>query len=454
MTDSVNSKLAIEINGECYALDKIPSADSGVVKAEKEKLLGVIDLKSLVGDLGRVGGFIRVAYNAVGAAGYQLTKEQIEIQRLGYDITKLCDKSALTVANFKKASSTILNDLQCTYEYLLNNKEMLALVTLSSVSELAEKMEKAALELHDEFEAEGKKVVATLENTQQTKKIQAAKIEEEKKRRIELEEAIKHEQDLIREHQEKEKEAEARRRNLEHQEDKVISKIDSSGLKSLINAFTTIVGVKVFDIESGAKAARLRQSRLDALEVEQAIREKRQEALANMSAFTAKLRQCANDQEMAECAVDALHEAIGALKKLSAVMMHAALFWKQMQEHCNSLTNPKVKSLIKTTIDEYSKEDRLEVWTSRPFKQQAIEFYSGWVALNNVCGVYMEQIKETQRDLYRYITENPTYEESKRKLPELAEKFMADLKRDQKAIEEEEFQAKKQIRALNQAEGQ
>ena len=66
----------------------------------------------------------------------------------------------------------------------------------------------------------------------------------------------------------------------------------------------------------------------------------------------------------------------------------------------------------------------------------------------------MEQIKETQRDLYRYITENPTYEESKRKLPELAEKFMADLKRDQKAIEEEEFQAQKQIRALNQAEGQ
>ena len=454
MADLVKSKLDIEIDGECYALDEIPPANSGVVKAETEKLLGAIDLKSLVSDLGRVGGFIRIAYNAVGTAGYQLTKEQIEIQRLGYDITKLCDKSALTVAKFKKASSSILNDLQCTYEYLLNNKEMLALVTLSSVSELAEKMEKAALELHDEFEAEGKKVVATLENTQQTKKIQAAKIEEEKKRRIELEEAIKHEQDLIREHQEKEKEAEARRRNLEHQEDKVISKIDSSGLKSLINAFTTIVGVKVFDIESGAKAARLRQSRLDALEVEQAIREKRQEALANMSAFTAKLRQCANDQEMAECAVDALHEAIGALKKLSAVMMHAALFWKQMQEHCNSLTNPKVKSLIKTTIDEYSKEDLLEVWTSRPFKQQAIEFYSGWVALNNVCGVYMEQIKETQRDLYRYITENPTYEESKRKLPELAEKFMADLKRDQKVIEEEEFQAKKQIRALNQAEGQ
>ena len=111
-------KIEIEIEGESYALDKIPSENSGVVRAEKEKLLGVIDLKALVSDLGRVGGFIRIAYNGVGAAGYEHTKEQIEIQQLGYDITKLCDKSALTVAKFKKASSSILTDLQCTYAWV------------------------------------------------------------------------------------------------------------------------------------------------------------------------------------------------------------------------------------------------------------------------------------------------------------------------------------------------
>ena len=457
MVDLVKLKLEVEveIDGERYALDKIPSANSGVVKAETEKLLGAIDLKALVSDLGRVGGFIRIAYNAVGAAGYQLTEEQIEIQQLGYDITKVCDKSALTVAKFKKASSSILTDLQCTYEYLLDNKEMLALETLSSVSELAEKMEKAALELHHDFEAEEKKVVATLKNTQRAKKVQASKVEEEKKKRMELEEAIKLEQELIKEHQEKEREAEARRRDLEHQEDKAISKIGSFTFKSLINAFTTtFVGVNAFDEDdrSETKATMLRRNRLDALEAEKVIREKRQEALANMSAFTAKLRQCANDQEMAECAVEALHEAIGALKHLSAVMMQAALFWKQMQEHCNSLANSKMKSQVKTAIAEYSKEERREVWTSKPFKRKAIEFYSGWVALNNVCGVYMEQIKETQRDLYRYITENPTYEECKRILPDLAEKFMADLKSDQKAIEEKEFKAQEEIRALTQAD--
>ena len=155
---------------------------------------------------------------------------------------------------------------------------------------------------------------------------------------------------------------------------------------------------------------------------------------------------------MAECAVEALHEAIGALKHLSAVMMQAALFWKQMQDHCRSLAESEMQSQVETAMKKYSEEKRLKVWTSSSFKRKAIEFYSGWVALNSVCGVYMEQIKETQRDLYKYITENPTYEESKKALPDLAEKFMADLKSDQKALEEKTLKAQEEILALGPAE--
>ena len=103
MADLVKRQKIIEIKGESYVLDEIPSENSGVVMAEKEKLLGVIDLKTLVDDLGRVGGFIRIAYNGVGAAGYEHNDEQMEIQKIGYDIAHLCNKSALTIAKFKKA---------------------------------------------------------------------------------------------------------------------------------------------------------------------------------------------------------------------------------------------------------------------------------------------------------------------------------------------------------------
>ena len=202
MANSVKPKVEIEIDGETYALDKIPSENTSIVKAETERLLGIIDLRALVSDLGRVGGFIRIAYNGVGAAGYQQTEQQIEIQQLGYDITKLCDKSALTVAKFKKASNSVLVDLQCTYGYLLDNLEEMALETLAAVSKLAGQMEKAALELRDDFEAEEKKVITALKNTQIAKKIQATKVEEEKKKRVQLEEDIKREQELIKDHQE------------------------------------------------------------------------------------------------------------------------------------------------------------------------------------------------------------------------------------------------------------
>ena len=133
MAVSVLNK-TVEIGGVEYHLDIVPTAESTVVAEEKEQLLSAVDLKTLVNDLRRVGAFIRIAYNGVGAAGPKFTQIQIDIQDLGYDVAKLCDKSALTVSKFKHASATVLTDLQATYEYLLDNLEEMAVETLSSIS--------------------------------------------------------------------------------------------------------------------------------------------------------------------------------------------------------------------------------------------------------------------------------------------------------------------------------
>ena len=455
----------IEIDGEYYVLDKIPSETSGIVVAETESLLQTMPLNDLVTDLSRVGSFVRVAYNCVGAAGLQYTNEQIEIQRLGYNITKLCDKSALTVAKFKKASSKILIDLQCTYGYLLDNLEEMALDTLSSLSNLAGEMEKSALELYNEFLEEGKKVAETLENTQRAKKIQDKEKEEKQRGRVELDESISLQERLIKDHHEKEMEAQARRRELEQLEDQAVSEIGAltvkGTIKSLANAFTTKIGLgKAFDSDSDdaeKRAARFKQSRVDALEAENAIREKRLEALASMSSFAAQLKECGtenDDKKIAKYAIDALHQAVGALKHLSLVMMQAALFWKQMQNHCRSLAGFEIQSNVEKAIKVYSEEQRLKVWTSNSFMRSAISFYSSWVALSNVCGLYMTQIKETQRELYGYITENPTNDESKEMLPKIAANFMDDLQRDQLALKEKNLTAQLEMLALCPAQGE
>lgn len=443
--------LDVEIEGEKYRLNTLPADTSSVVLAEKENLLGAVDLETLVNDLGRVGAFIRIAYNGVGAAGPKFTEQKIEIQRLGYDVTRLCDKSALTVAKFKKASSTVLTDLQATYEYLLDNLEKMAVVTLSAVSKLAGEMKKAALELHDDFEQQAGKVKYTLEGTQKVHGEEALRIKELQKQRQQFEVAKQEQVKLMEDAHRLEREAEAGRRRIEEKEDEAISGIESNNpLKLLVNAFTSMIGIgEVFDEnESEKKAAHWKERRVEALQVENKFRQQRYEALGKMTEFAMKIKECEIEENMAEVAVEALHYSIGALKELSAVMMQAAQFWKQMQNHCHSLAESEMQTQMEEAMKSYTDKERRKVWTSDGFKIKAIHFYAGWVALHSVCSVYIEQIKKTQRDLYEYLKENPTWDESRQKVKSLAETFLSDLKQDQKAIVDKEFQAQEEIKTL------
>lgn len=443
------------MKGEIYSLDKVPDESSAIVKEEEEKLLGAINLQTLVDDLGRVGAFIRIAYNGVGAAGPRYTDHQIEIQRLGYDVTKLCDKSALTVAKFKKASSCVLTDLQSTYEYLLDNLEEMALETLSAVSKLAGEMEKAARELHEEFVQEEKKVIVALEKTQKARGAEAQRIKDMQREREKMELEKQAQQTIMEEQRKAEQEAAARRRDLEQREDRAIADMDSGGaiFKKMCNAFTSkipIIGFEAFDTEVPAKKAQaLKNASMRAYEKEKELRQQRQETLSKMTDFACKIKDCETEENMAEIAEGALHQAIGALKELSAVMMQAAVFWKQMQDHCKSLAESELTNQVEKAMEKYPEEKRLKIWTSRGFKIKAIEFYAGWVALHGVCRRYVEVIKETQKDLYNYIKENPTYEQSRQNVKVLAKEFLEDLKRDQKALEDKEFKAQEEIKALN-----
>lgn len=446
-------ELTVEVEGEEHKLDVVPKETSKVVLLEKEKLLGAVDLQMLVTDLGRVGKFIRIAYNGVGAAGPKFVEIQIEVQSLGYDITKLCDKSALTVAKFKKASATVLTSLKATYGYLIGHMEKIALVTLTNVSRLAGEMAKAALQLHKEFEDEKEKVKTTLEKTQRAKGDEAQRIKDKAKEREQLEAKHEEQRKLMEDSQRLEREAEAQRREMEHNENEAINSIGyTNPVKVVLNAFTSHLGFKLFDEkEAEKKAVHWKEKKIEALRKENELRQKRYEAFSIMTEFASKMTECKTEQNMAEAAEGALHQAIGALKELADVMMQAAQFWEQMEDHCKSLAEEGVKSQIEAAI-EYPEEMRMVIWTSDPFKEQAIQFYAGWVALNSVCSEYMEQIKLTQKDLHAYLKENPSYEESRQNIEALAKEFLTDLKKDQDAIANKEFQAQEEIKALEGAD--
>ncbi len=441
----------VVIDGELYSLDIIPDEGSSIVLQE-QTVFKHVDLKTLVTDLGRVGEFIRIAYNGVGAAGSKFTPQQVKIQRLGYDITKLCDKSAVTVVKFKEASRIIVVDLQATYAYLLDNLEEIAVDSLSTISEIAKAMEQEASELEGDFYNQAIKVLEILNDTEGAKGEFDRKKSEKEEQRQQFEADKKIEEKKVKETEIKVTEAEIRRKKLEVDEDEAISQIgDVSGQwKFLKEIFNGLTAKKHFKADGEEKADAIRKQRLEALKQEQAIREERYAAIVKMSDFTLKIGQCKTEENMSQVAVEALHEATGALKHLSVVMNKVALFWKQMQTHCSLIGHSDVTSQIEIALEKYSEEKRLKLWTSKGFKTKAMRFYAKWVALHGVCDVYTKRIKETQADLYKYLTENPTWEESRVNIQDLAAKFHAVLLEDQKAITEEDFKASEEMKALKE----
>ena len=311
----------------------------------------------------------------------------------------------------------------------------MALETLSSVSDLAGQMSAAAQDLHKSFDAEARKVEEVLESTQREEGEQERYAEQKRKEKVDFAKKQEDQQALLRMAAEKEREAEAKLRECELKEDKAIQDLgDDGGLfKKLANGFTNkLLGVNAFGDSKESKENKyeaINRNKREALEMRMKRENERLEAFKKLSEFTVLVKNCDDEEEFAKCSAQALHKAMEGLKILAALMMQAALFWKQMQEHCQSLADDKLKDKVESAMNKYDDKKRLTLWTSKPFKIQAVRFYAEWVALDHVCGEYMEAIKETQAELYKYIQENPTYEDAKRRVGDLALTFQKEIYR-------------------------
>ncbi len=131
---------------------KFPSDYSEIVKEQEARLLGAVDLRSLLQDFKRVGKLVYhgiIAYKAGGSIP-QCVELRITMKDLGYDIAQLCDKSARTAA---LASGSILVDLKCT---LLEDPEK-SVEMLDVVKKFADGMTIAAEVLQLDFEKQADK---------------------------------------------------------------------------------------------------------------------------------------------------------------------------------------------------------------------------------------------------------------------------------------------------------
>ena len=67
--------------------------------------------------------------------------------------------------------------------------------------------------------------------------------------------------------------------------------------------------------------------------------------------------------------------------------------------------------------------ERVKAYKSNAIKQRAVKMYVSWVAMESVCDDYVKKIKISREELYSYLCENPTVEQSHARIKLLCQEF-------------------------------
>ena len=444
-----NEKGSVTINGDTYSIEKSPPETSVLVRDQVENILQAVNLKALVRDLTRVGKFIRIALTGVTAAGH--TELQIKVQKIGFSVAKLGSKSTTAVVRFKYASGRVLQALKGTYHFLLLGKEEKALNMLAEVTKVAEDMSTIAKGLQGEFERKTEEVVEVLEQAMNAKGIQ-----KEKKENITLQ---------LKEFDLKKQSAEEARKEAKQAEDKSWQlfedarrkeykalKKKTNFFKMLANAFTSAkFGFSVFgDGTNKEMAAAARDEKFMHLKYAYEQQALQHDAVQQIAEYMMRIENCKDSAQLADIAIDALHAAVSGLKALTVVMLRAAEFWERMHTHVESLREPIMTNYITEMKKNTTAEERKAEWNSDYFKEEAITYAASWVALYSVCTQYMKELETVQDGIFKVIEENPTLDEARKLLSELAKEYGPEIEQEKKGIEDAKDKTSKEIKEIEE----
>ena len=390
-----------------YSMVELPGSETQVVVDERRKLLGDIHLRTFVQDLGHVKRYIQLANDRMAAASSdpECGELQLEVQRLGYNVTRLCANSADTVSNCNRNSITILTDLQPMYEYLLDGFEDLALETLASVSDIAAQCAKAAEELNNSFD----EIINIVERIlQKMQKMKAEKEHTMKQREADFttqEMKCQYEyQQFIKALNDKNK-AEESYFGSKLKQEKAIENFSDKKAGGLLQGVYKVIGIASIEQTQESKDKQykyLNEIKMEDLKMTLDKEEKVDQVLQSLGKSIIELQRYSREVLMANSSANALHQAIEGLKPLRGTMIQAKHFWKRMKEHCKALSDSKLRDTVAKEMREHSDEQQLKFWISMPFKKQVVRLIAGWVALDDVCGEYVG---------YEY-KKNPTPEDS------------------------------------------
>ena len=439
MSSEVNA--VVKFEGDTLSVVEKPPRDCKAVVEARNNMLGTVDLDGFLSNLVTVGKFIRIAYN--GVAGD--TELQITMRELGFEIAELCDDSGLTIGKFRMTADSILTDLTGAYQFFLDDMEEMAITSIESVGDSAKQMADAAQQLCDRFKAEKEKVLGVCRKTAEKKGMeeQTLKDLERKEEEMKAEGERQEKEQLLAAEEEKKLQKEIETATVE--EEKVAEKLAPNAADVALGVMTFGI-LPAYRLSKAAKALGRIQDKIDRLHQNKRSEVERQrKALKEMEECARQIAQCSNKAtNVRDQAIPALHGAVGALSNLAVIMQKAATFWKSMQQMCEEQSNGKLEALLETAKQYEDPKKRLRAYQSTAVKKRAVKMYVSWVAMEAVCDDYVKKIKVSREELYSYLSENPTIEESQQHIGLLCKEFQeridqanAKMDEDIKKIEDE-----------------
>lgn len=442
-----SDNLEVIIEGERHSPLSVPEASSALVRTQRDSFSGKLDIEQFVEYIRHVGHFIKIVYNGVNAAGPRFTDLQIEVQKLGYDITELYNHSYVTIDRFQATASTVSSRLESMYQFLLDGSDDAAVTTVTSLNELAKEMVIIACELKEKFEKQEKKVEGILKTAMKTKSAESkCNWEQLEKDQKEMEQMMQSQKESADRYNQLVREAEDERMEYETKEREIEERNDDLGIFGIIaNAMLLPFANEAMDdalhkeMELAKKAKGLKKIDKKKIELELQQQNLYHEALQKMRDFASKLKNAKSEDEMADIVIEALHKTSGALRHLSLIMTEASRFWTYIQDRCNSLSDKNFKELM-GVLNSKGEETKKKFWRGKVFTKESETYNSRWQALRSACEEYKKSIDATRADLLEYIKDNPTYDESLQRLPQLTRDFLKILDKAKNETEQKKRQ--------------
>ncbi|WP_044600423.1 hypothetical protein [Candidatus Stoquefichus massiliensis] len=120
------------------------------------------------------------------------------------------------------------------------------------------------------------------------------------------------------------------------------------------------------------------------------LEKQKRESLADIEKFAILVQLNKDKVITTDTAIEMLLTAIRCLKKVSASLLTAALFWESLSQYCEKLSQSTISKLIES-VSQLSKEERIEFFTDSDFIAVIVRYATQWAAMYYVSDDYLTQ---------------------------------------------------------------